>query len=407
MSVVLKRTILAAAIGMLCASGAYAAGTGANEGGTVPADPSSEFSQSYALDQASTHKQKVVFDKKMKLSSDIEISGAPTISGSMPIDSAAIAIIDNRQKLHDNTSTGTMVDNEASIGDSAARDASGNIQMNVAAGDTNQQDNAAALAATDASFVFGMADSEVFVNQLGHDNVVTNTGVTNTAGVSGNAFNGASGNLGANLAAGTFNQQKNALSASVATSRYAQASVDSSQYSKDNQTSTMGAAASFTDIVDVTLTGTVSGTYAGDSRGNAYQANNYYPDSWTGSGHRAGSQTGHIDYDGEAQGAVLNPYRVGQTGSGGEPIGGFAFDTDSHEMGDVDLNGTLSGQVTTTRFVVADATNTASLSGSAFRNASGNIGVNVASGIGNQQANSLALAVAQPAMGGGGTGGGE
>ena len=43
-----------------------------------------------------------------------------------------------------------------------------------------------------------------------------------------------------------------------------------------------------------------------------------------------------------------------------------------------------------------DATNTASLSGNAFQNASGNIGINVASGTGNQQANSLAMAVAQP-----------
>ena len=50
--------------------------------------------------------------------------------------------------------------------------------------------------------------------------------------------------------------------------------------------------------------------------------------------------------------------------------------------------------------VVSNATNTASLSGNAFNAASGNIGVNVSAGTGNQQANSLSLAVAQPSTGG-------
>ena len=60
--------------------------------------------------------------------------------------------------------------------------------------------------------------------------------------------------------------------------------------------------------------------------------------------------------------------------------------------------------------VVADARNSATLSGSAFARASGNIGVNVSAGTGNQQANSLAMAVAQPSAApppsnGGGEGG--
>jgi len=54
--------------------------------------------------------------------------------------------------------------------------------------------------------------------------------------------------------------------------------------------------------------------------------------------------------------------------------------------------------VVTTDWIRMDATNTASLSGSAFAGASGNIGVNVASGTGNLQANSLALSVAQPTV---------
>jgi hypothetical protein len=110
---------------------------------------------------------------------------------------------------------------------------------------------------------------------------------------------------------------------------------------------------------------------------------------------------GHIDFDGEAQGAVDNPYRDGT-------IGGLAFDTDSHEMGDIALNDIeLSGYVYALTPLVVFASNDASLYGSAFQNASGNIGVNISAGTGNQQANSLAMAVAQPATGGGGGGGGE
>ena len=52
-----------------------------------------------------------------------------------------------------------------------------------------------------------------------------------------------------------------------------------------------------------------------------------------------------------------------------------------------------SGTVSTTNWLIKDATNTASLSGSAFSSASGNIGVNVSAGTGNMQANSLALSL--------------
>ena len=109
--------------------------------------------------------------------------------------------------------------------------------------------------------------------------------------------------------------------------------------------------------------------------------------------------------DSDIQNATANPNRPG--------VGGIAFDTDERgtsqfvELGVADLYASLSGTVSTTRWVNVDATNTAALSGSAFSGASGNIGVNVASGTGNLQANSLALAVAQPSTGGGGGGGPE
>lgn len=391
------------------------------------------------------HSVDVALKKKLALSTDVKITGDPTVSGNIKTDSAAIAVIDNRQSVSDNSGTNDKLNNTSSIGDEVASKASGNIGMNVAAGDNNAQDNAASLSAADASFSFGMADAEVFVNQNGSDNTTWNTGVTNAAGIGGDAFKGAAGNIGVNVTSGNNNEQKNALAASVAKTDYAQSSISSNQVSYENTVHNAGTVERFDDTTRVTLrgpvtgfsfgfgsgsysgssNGTYSGTTSSDSRGNAYQANNIYPDIWPGATHPGpGPQTGHFDLDGEDQGAVKNPYRGND--SLGQPIGGLAFDTDSHSKGSEsgtthsiesgrlgfeelsfsDLFASLSGSVVTTRYVIKDATNTATLSGNAFENASGNIGVNIAAGTGNLQANSLALAVAQPTATPPSTGGG-
>lgn len=368
------------------------------------------------------HGVSVNIDKSLSLDSDISFSGDPTISGDIQIDSAAIALIDNRQSNTGNVGVNDMLTNEAAIADDVASEASGNLQFNVAAGDNNVQDNAAALSAADAGFAFGLADAEIFVNQYGAGNTTINRGVTNAASLGGNAFSDASGNIGVNVAAGNNNQQKNALAASVATSAYAQATVSSNQISTGNQVSNEGRIERMTDTTQVTLNGTVSGlslgvgvgAYEGTSQGsyagtgNAYQQSNFYSDMWQGELHPQGPVIGHADFDIDSQGAVANPYRAG--------VGGLAFDTDesgsyegseSGQLGFVelsysDLQASLSGTVKSTQWIVVDATNTAGLSGSAFSRASGNIGVNVAAGTGNLQANSLALAVAQPSTGGNG-----
>lgn len=356
------------------------------------------------------HEVRVVMDKELRLKSDIEFSGKPTISGDLQIDSAAIAIIDNRQSSSNNVGINWALSNDASISDDTASSASGNLGFNVAAGDNNVQDNAAALSAADASFAFGLADAEVFVNQSGQGNLTLNTGVTNASSISGNAFANASGNIGVNVASGNNNQQKNALAASVATSRYATSSISSNQHSSGNLTDNEGLVERYTDTVQVSLSGNALGVYVGggagtyEGSGNSYQSSNFYADLWEGQNHPAGPVMGHADFDIDSQGAVRNPFR--------DDVGGLGFDNveagelEFGEMGVMALGMSLAGTVSTTHWVIKDATNVASLSGSAFSGASGNIGVNLASGSGNMQANSLALAVAQPSTGGGNEGGG-
>lgn len=386
-----------------------------------------EYARSDVRSERDEHGVSVNIDKSISLDSDISFSGDPTLEGNIEIDSAAIALIDNRQSNTNNIGMNDMLTNDASIGDDVGSEASGNLQFNVAAGDNNVQDNAAALSAADASFAFGLADSEIFVNQYGAGNITLNHGVTNAAGLSGNAFSDASGNIGVNVAAGNNNQQKNALAASVATSAYAQATVSSNQISTGNYVENAGMMEAVSDTVDISLSGTVSGVslgvgiggYEGSSEGsyagggNSYQSSNFYADMWEGELHPEGPVIGHADYDIDSQGAVANPARPG--------VGGLGFDNvesgtyEGSESGDLafvelsysDLQASLAGSMSTTQWIVRDATNTAALSDSAFARASGNIGVNVAAGTGNLQANSLSMAVAQPSTGGGGGGGGE
>lgn len=374
--------------------------------------------------ETNNHSVDVAFWKHLGLTTDVTFSGNPTVTGNINLDSAAIAIIDNRQSVSDNMAGSSCYDcssygfgnylltNSSSIGDSVGSSASGNIGMNVAAGDNNAQDNAAALSAIDASFAFGSSDAEVFVNQAGFNNTTSNWGNTNDASISSDAFQNATGNIGVNVTSGNNNEQKNALSASVSTAAFAQSSVSSNQISNNNYVTNAGYTQEVGSTIDVKLDGfiTGSGSYSGGSSGIAQQANNFYPDNWTNdpalhqppSLHPYGTLQGHSDFDGVAQGAVVNTINP-HVDSLGTPVGGFAFDTQSTDSGTVDfgindagLAASLSGQVVTTTWITMPATNTASLSDNAFANASGNIGVNVASGTGNLQANSLALAVAQP-----------
>ncbi|PJJ97405.1 adhesin [Lysobacteraceae bacterium NML91-0213] len=359
------------------------------------------------------HGRSVYLSKDLSLDSDISFNGDIELTGELEVDSAAIAVVDGRQTVVDNEGNNDMLANDASMSDEAASGASGNLGFNVAAGDNNVQDNAAALSAADAAFSFGMSDAEIFNNQIGANNATNNEGVTNDASLGGNAFGGASGNIAVNIAAGNNNAQRNSLAASVSVAGYAQASVASDQLSTGNVTNNMGMTETREVDSDFSLNGTISAgdgaqlAYAG--RGNAYQQANMYPDSWGANqndgDHSSGPRLGHIDLDGAMQGAVNNPYRGSD--EFGE-IGGLAFDTDEAgiiDLSELELDASLSGAGTLLFEVDVQATNTASLNGSAFSGASGNIGVNVAAGTGNLQSNSLALAVAQPGSGGGGGGG--
>ena len=161
-------------------------------------------------------------------------------------------------------------ENNALVEDSL-QEASGNAGANVAAGDGNQQANALAIstADADADFVFGnhSASASVVVGQLNAGNVISNRDVTNNATLD-NAADAFSGNLGVNIAAGAFNQQKNdATIANATEAQTAEASI------KVLQVSAAGTTFNGLEAGDSTLDLVATG-FGGYGRDRGHQTNN-------------------------------------------------------------------------------------------------------------------------------------
>jgi hypothetical protein len=291
--------------------------------------------------------------------------------GNGPQNGGNASIVDS-QSNHDNRVRNEGTENNASVTGSLGG-ASGNVGVNVAAGDNNQQANAGAIAVADAFLVFGTAASaNIDVDQTARNNTLNNFSVPNTASMTDSA-NGASGNVGVNIAAGNFNQQKNDMAIGVSeTAHAANAGVNVSQVSRDNVTHNK--ATLDYGSVAVSLSMSADGTYSGQSD----QIGDVYPDSWSGAQHPGGSSTGHFDLDTETQGGSdLN-----------DDGGALAF----NEAGTIGLEGSITGNIPVVAGFNTAVVNNASLTNS-LNGASGNVGVNIAAGGGNQQSNSLAVAV--------------
>ena len=234
----MKRTLMALAVTALFgASAAYAHDDGNSNGGNS-----------------------VTIRKHVSLSTNVNISGDPTVSGGMSINSAAIALEDGSQSTQSNlviNAGGTS--NKSSISGNVGQNSSGNVGANVAAGDDNSQSNAAALASSvsgsssnnapdgcgrgadcgssGSSSAGAMADAEAFADQSVAFSKTANFGTDNDASVKGNAFEGASGNIGVNVASGDDNEQLNGLAASTTNNNvYSTATASTDQQSHDNAT---------------------------------------------------------------------------------------------------------------------------------------------------------------------------
>ncbi|VVP93742.1 hypothetical protein PS938_01821 [Pseudomonas fluorescens] len=151
----------------------------------------------------------------------------PTLEQIMRITAGAGAAVLDSQKSSGSSVLNRDTRNEAGIDDSL-NNSNGNMGANVAAGNGNQQDNAAALATADESFIFGTAVAVSSASQKSAGNTASNHSNTNNTTLN-NAGNSGSGNIGINVTTGDFNQQKNNLAIAVSGGRVAEAAAAANQ----------------------------------------------------------------------------------------------------------------------------------------------------------------------------------
>lgn len=173
------------------------------------------------------------------------------VDGDVTVRSRSSATTDQDQAAGYNLSYGEG-DQAADVNGNAMAGASGNIGLNVSAGVGNAQANDAALATVDGNRVF--ASAQVFGSQQSLMNEGTAyVGGFYSAVMEDDALAGASGNIGANVAAGVGNVQGNAMAASVNSSgTYALATADSEQVADTN---TWGTATFFSQDLFAVLGG--------------------------------------------------------------------------------------------------------------------------------------------------------
>lgn len=178
------------------------------------------------------------------VSKTLNIDGSISISGEVDADALSHATLDDKQIVDGNSvefqdyqntqasdlgiysepEVGTSLahpatyDNTVTAGDNTLANASGNIGLNMAAGDYNVQENAAVISSAESLDGSGAAEAGSFSLQNLYDNGfndtsydLQNTEISNSVTIGAGLGNGADGNLGVNGAAGAFNIQKNAL----------------------------------------------------------------------------------------------------------------------------------------------------------------------------------------------------
>jgi len=371
----------------------------------------------------------VNLDWDVDVSKELSIYGSISIDGSVTADALSQATLDDKQMLSENTvdfedyqnanansgadaepglgNTGSSVDaeegepkpasytNDASAGNLLVT-ATGNIGLNLAAGDYNLQENAAVISQTDGSFPaetqtatsnFSLAGAGAFSKNFAASGAVDyiSTESTNGSVTTTDSFK-ASGSITLALSgSGSFTLTGTSSEASARSAR----------------TSGAAEAGSFS----------LQSLYNNEFNSGTFDINP--PD-----GVETDEQNPEIENT-----IIKNTASLGDgtldaaDGNVGVNIAAGAFNIQKNALVIASVTGGHLAEATTgvlqhsekNRSVVEDVTNTATLDGG-LENASGNIGVNIAAGVGNLQLNTLTIAstiaTATGGTGGGGGGGG-
>lgn len=253
--------------------------------------------------------------------------------------------------------------NNAVLQDNAGQNASGNIGFNIASGSQNQQSNAGALA-SNTNIDEGSSNASTNAEQVSAMDWAFQVATGgNAVDFLGHALAGASGNIGVNMASGYFNQQGNNMSAS---------SAEYADFANANTNTTQASGY---------LLNLSTGNY-GNEIGASNETGLYGNVLQNASGNIGVNEAAGIS---NQQSNSLSVATAANNDSEGYPIGATATTSTYQGAG---MRGALQG---TPIFWLHGASNDAGLGSHALQNASGNIGVNMASGVDNQQSNATAL----------------
>ncbi len=349
---------------------------------------------------------------------------------------AASSTIHDSQRSGPGASFSLIGYDHASVTDNVLQNASGNIGLNVASGIDNLQANDLALAYDSAGTV---AKAVIDTDQGGQErwSVPPRFSLAglwyNGAMVAGNVMQFVTGNVGLNVAAGDFNTQSNALAISTAaatesSTTHASALIADSQRSNGAWCWIPSIAGGFYTANDAGLSANVLQDASGNINANAAAGLQNTQDNNTAIALATGASLGGsakagvsgeqtsgpwsfaFDMGGNNNATVQNNVLQNATGKIGVNVASgmqnmqsndlaYAFNRGGHNataltevsqqsLGAITASAPLSGYSD----IAALPTNTASVSGNVLQNASGDVGLNVAAGAGNLQRNTLSIA---------------
>jgi hypothetical protein len=168
------------------------------------------------------------------ITNDIGVYGRLVVTADpyVSVETVAEAVVSTDQQLIGNINESDQVTNSATISGYALKGASGNIVINLVAGDNNAQTNDAAVAQVDDD---AFASASSIADQTVRGNyTVYEAGTSNTAMLTDSALRNARGNIGLNLAAGTNNIQANALAVAFGGPNVAKAFTNTDQTAESN-----------------------------------------------------------------------------------------------------------------------------------------------------------------------------
>ncbi|WP_236185024.1 heme utilization protein [Pseudomonas juntendi] len=261
------------------------------------------------------------------------------------------------------TSTNNRITNQGTINEAEMSDSgtgsSGNVGINVAAGNGNQQDNAAAIAnagsesSLDNSFVFGMANATADVVQTSRSNRVDNYSTQSSALMSGSA-SGAEGNIGINVAGGDLNQQKNTMAIANTGAPLGNATATASA-NQSGPGLTVNNSADRTYRVDtLTFTTSASGSSSRDGTFNSTDDRSA-SSSFSVAGSQSASNSGSSGWNssGSSSASASGSNSASASGSNSWGMNGSASGSNSSSSS-ASLNASLAAAADATRTVTTD-----------------------------------------------------